>query len=133
MSLDTSRRLQLEWRDLSDGASVDRPSAMATEMATSSAPAGCSGAQLAPDGNKTSAKPLEEQATSKAHQERLAASSTTPTSTNSTTSSHTSNSNSNSNHKATTSIGKFKEKRPEPLKLNPNLNQEIPLDLSVKR
>lgn len=27
---------------------------------------------------------------------------------------------------------KFKEKRPEPLKLNSNLNQDIPLDLSVK-
>lgn len=30
-------------------------------------------------------------------------------------------------------VGKFKDKRPEPLKLNPNLNQDIPLDLSVKR
>lgn len=33
----------------------------------------------------------------------------------------------------TTTLSKFKEKRPEPLKLNPNLNQDIPLDLSVKR
>lgn len=33
----------------------------------------------------------------------------------------------------TSTVGKFKEKRPGPLNLNPNLNQEIPLDLSVKR
>lgn len=31
-----------------------------------------------------------------------------------------------------TSMGKFKEKRPEPLNLNPSLYQDIPLDLSVK-
>lgn len=30
-------------------------------------------------------------------------------------------------------LSRFKEKRPEPLKLSTNLNQEIPLDLSVKR
>lgn len=35
--------------------------------------------------------------------------------------------------KSSTTASKFKEKRPEPLKLNPNLNQDIPLDLSVKR
>lgn len=33
----------------------------------------------------------------------------------------------------TTTVSKFKEKRPEPLKLSSNLNQEIPLDLSVRR
>lgn len=33
----------------------------------------------------------------------------------------------------TTTLSKFKEKRPEPLKLSSNLNQEIPLDLSVNR
>lgn len=39
----------------------------------------------------------------------------------------------NTARKASTTAGKFKEKRPEPLKLNQNPNQEIPLDLSVKR
>lgn len=34
---------------------------------------------------------------------------------------------------STTTLSKFKEKRPEPLKLSSNLNQEIPLDLSVRR
>lgn len=32
-----------------------------------------------------------------------------------------------------TTTSKFREKRPEPLKLSSNLNQEIPLDLSVRR
>jgi len=41
--------------------------------------------------------------------------------------------NSSNSRTNTISMAKFKEKRPEPLKLNPNLNQEIPLDLSVKR
>lgn len=75
------------------------------------------------------------------HQTTTSAVRTTPQSQSSSISTPTSSSsqgkmsgsnNSNNSH-TTTSIGKFKEKRPEPLKLNPNLNQEIPLDLSTKR
>ena len=40
---------------------------------------------------------------------------------------------SDSSRRSSGSGGKFKDKRPEPLKLNPNPNQEIPLDLTVKR
>lgn len=53
--------------------------------------------------------------------------STTPQSSSSNSSGKTSSQN------GTHSVAKFKEKRPEPLKLNQNPNQEIPLDLSVKR
>lgn len=64
-------------------------------------------------------------------------SSSTNTSTSSgtsTTTSTTANNNKTETRKngSTTAVSKFKEKRPEPLKFA-NLNQEIPLDLSVKR
>lgn len=62
-------------------------------------------------------------------------SSSTPSTTSSKSSSNNTNNSASSNNNSAgkhTTMGKFKEKRPEPLKLNPNLNQEIPLDLSVK-
>jgi hypothetical protein len=37
-----------------------------------------------------------------------------------------------SSQRRPSTTSRFKEKRPEPLKLNPNLNQDFPLDLSVK-
>lgn len=49
------------------------------------------------------------------------------------TSSGSAQSNKTTASTGTHTMGKFKDKRPEPLKLNPNLNQEIPLDLSVRR
>lgn len=64
------------------------------------------------------------------------AATTGPTDAPTSTTPHSSSSNSSgktSSQNGTHSSGRFKEKRPEPLKLNPNLNQEIPLDLSVKR
>lgn len=68
------------------------------------------------------------------HHQPHQATSTTPRSTSSTNSTTSSGkATTGANQGSTHTMGKFKEKRPEPLILNPNLNQEIPLDLSVKR